>query len=1168
MSCEDGWVDACGRASAFGSVRRKLGRSEHDGVASVAFGARSLHGGSTARGVGPSVRVVFGRRFRCLLACWFALAVWLTIPALARAADTVIGFDDLSAGTQVTTQYSGLGVTFGIDTSGQSDRTGLVDNVGAAFAHSGTNVLNISSGGETSTSDVWAHFDQPRQHVIVYAGDSLSFGNNTADLTGAELDAYDFAGRLLASDGPKNVTADGRTDTEFSVAVATPEISYVRLYDYSSQQGYIVIDDMTFDTPSGPPPPPDFALHAPLTGVTLAAGRSAAAPFYLNRTSNSIGEIGLSVAGLPTGVTATASPNPTSGGDNSTVIVTFSAAADAPGVMNQTVTLTGTAIDPRAGDPSTPRVAYIPVTVYGPGLGGSPFPPGTVDLRAQGIDVTQGIQRGGLLVPSGAGSGGDYGGADLVAGKTTIVRVYADAHGAPAAGVPGVGVALRGYRNGAELRGSPLMPDYGPTSLTDTGESDPAPVYQPERTTGTNAFTFTLPYDWTDVGSLTLIADVYPPVGSLTGGTYGECPDPSCTSNDSFTLNNVTFQETRPFTFCSNVCSGAIRTVAISSKGASTPSNPYEVFKYADAVTPWSGIDIGPFEGTVDVSDALSMKDVAGDISDFFGDPDAGWYLGVGCLSPLGFSTGDSTIAPISYVDDPACDKRPLSGVAHGLFHLFGLPHASTECGGGADNDSDDQNPPQQGEAWRPIVPAPGEPTEIPPDDGIGQLDGIALDTTSSPYKLISSGFDFMSYCANIGGGDPNDWVSLRNWEAVFQQLAVNGTTAARIFRDPTADRSAAVGAGNHNRLRVIAFVDTSGVEITNVLPQSGAPVLAGSPSSAAFTLTARGGSGQVLASVPMTARVGHIDHVGPLDELTADVPARNVDQIQVIAADGQVVASRSRDPHPPRVHILAPRRGSRVGAGPTTLIRWRSRDPDSPKRKAMIDYSRDDGRTWQTIFLGPDRGRAVLPSFYLIASHAARVRVRINDGFNETAAVSSRFTALGAPPIVHIVTPASGGELAGDATLQLAGQALDQTLRQLSGNRMRWFDGPFLLGTGTQLSAGPLPPGANHIRLVAVDRAGRRSSAAVEVTVNQAYLPFLSLAMPKRISRRAQRLTLRAASSLPSVLEIGGKSYALTRSPREIKLSLHLGRTPLLFKLKITAAGHTIPFAAEVGRF
>jgi hypothetical protein len=337
------------------------------------------------------------------------------------------------------------------------------------------------------------------------------------------------------------------------------------------------------------------------------------------------------------------------------------------------------------------------------------------------------------------------------------------------------------------------------------------------------------------------------------------------------------------------------------------------------------------------------------------------------------------------------------------------------------------------------------------------------------------------------------------------------------------------------------------------------------SPPSA-YTLTARNAGGRSLAAVPMTFIPGHSDHAGPLDELIATVPAAHVDSVQ-IASNGAVLASRGRLARAPRVRILAPRRGARLGRAGTILLRWSATDPEHVALTASVDYSRDGGRSWRTIFIGPNRGRALLPSFYFSASRRARVRVRVNDGFNEAVATSAPFTALGAPPQVSILSPTPATRLAGDARLSLSGEAFDQQLRRLSGAQLRWFDGPFALGRGATLTAPPLPPGANRIRLVARDRAGHTATKTVVVSVGSAVPGFLQLNIPAHVSRRATALTIGASSAIPASLSVGRATLQLGRARSELHVRIPRGRKPLLLQMRVTADGHARPFAAEVSR-
>jgi hypothetical protein len=203
------------------------------------------------------------------------------------------------------------------------------------------------------------------------------------------------------------------------------------------------------------------------------------------------------------------------------------------------------------------------------------------------------------------------------------------------------------------------------------------------------------------------------------------------------------------------------------------------------------------------------------------------------------------------------------------------------------------------------------------------------------------------------------------------------------------------------------------------------------------------------------------------------------------------------------------------------------------------------------------------LPGSYLEGSRAARVRIRVGDGFNQTVAVSGRFTVLSAPPQVSISKTLRS--LPGDARLQLQGQAFDQRPAALAGRNLRWFDGPFALGRGTTLSAGPLPPGQNRIRLVASDSGGA-GSASVVVSVSPVRLRFLQLAIPKILAASARKLILHARSAVRATLALGHRRFGL--GPRQKKLSIPVKSAgPLLLHLALSAGGTRTPFSALVKR-
>lgn len=171
------------------------------------------------------------------------------------------------------------------------------------------------------------------------------------------------------------------------------------------------------------------------------------------------------------------------------------------------------------------------------------------------------------------------------------------------------------------------------------------------------------------------------------------------------------------------------------------------------------------------------------------------------------------------------------------------------------------------------------------------------------------------------------------------------------------------------------------------------------------------------------------------------------------------------------------------------------------------------------------------------------------------------------AGPQVTILAPMTRIGLPGDATLELSGEAVDQRSHMLTGRKLQWFDGPYPLGSGAMISAGPLPPGTNRIRLVATDTLGRSASATVLVDVVPVSLPFLRLNTPTHVSRRAHRLTLTAASAIPANLTVGRLTVKLTQTANRLIVPVAPGRKPVLLKITVTANGNPTTFSARVAR-
>jgi hypothetical protein len=825
----------------------------------------------------------------------------------------------------------------------------------------------------------------------------------------------------------------------------------------------------------------------------------------------------------------------------------------------------------------------------------------TYDLRAKGLEVTQGVQTqepafmGGELpslfpaptaetpLPERRFGNVKYKGVQLAAYSKTVVRFFADATGARASGVIGV---LHAYHGDRELPGSPLLAENGSRELADGGC---ACVTAKERANAAASYDFTLPLEWTVSGNvhLTLRGELRQPTQILLpfskvkprAARARECA--KCEGNNRFTLTDIGFLPTPTV---------VIAPVRMLTGGQADLPDPAKVFAPALNLHPGGErFSIEPYQANLDVSAEAGWTEASPECKKYVEDKHFGdckndaylnrvwrWDHAQGGLSDMaiGVNTHERGAASRSLFNLPFGNpdltataeevsarpvavvntSRPLSSIGHELGHLFGRIHASAACDG-------------NGNDW--------------PPDQVGYVDGVGLDRSQrtndpgAPYRVVTgkppskgncSGasppgcggaepehyFDLMSYCGTEG----TDWIAARNWQVEIGTLNRFGQRVgfdARSFPSTsvpyvsaTASRAATV-----KRLHVGALVSAGGAVVTDVAPSAHpAPEAKQSP----YSLVVADGAGAPLSSTRMSATGGHVEGGGAFTELSADVPASAAAGSVSVVQDGAAIATRPRSAHPPTVRVIAPAGGARVARQAT--VRWVATDADDDALTATVAYSRDDGRTWRTIYSGPDQGKALLPGAYFSGSRRARVLVRVSDGFDETGARSARFRAKGAPPLVRIHSAGTAARLLNTSTLVLSGEGFDDASQPITGRRLTWFADRRRIGRGPRLATADLSPGRQRIRLVARDRTGRRGSATVPVRVIATRPQLLSLSGPKRVGRRARSLRLQIAVSVRARLTVNGRSFPVGRKARSVRIPIRAGRGAVRLRLRLSAGG------------
>jgi hypothetical protein len=701
-----------------------------------------------------------------------------------------------------------------------------------------------------------------------------------------------------------------------------------------------------------------------------------------------------------------------------------------------------------------------------------------------------------------------------------------------------------------------------------------------DRASPTRAFTFTLPPDWTAKGNLELRAELVPTDMAFTGITPSECETQACADNNKFTLKDVPFTATSPI---------KITPVALPYSDGDTkfvPPHPVAAFDAARAVLPLGEgqLETPPYLTEIEMGDivfsaSLTDKEKKSQAHARF----KAYANGLHSLNamvepdphPFPFGVNQKEISGITWGSGPtmlARTSRPLRSMAHELIHGLGQPHASKSCGGGTGG--------EVGEDW-------------PPDE-VGWIQGIGIDRRqfsggfTSTYKVIAPDvqlsqpsvvgtpddpdnqwYDLMSYC----GPEANAWISTLNWNDLFDRQK----TGRVLHRHPDGSAhyhgrplfQASPAQAGPNSLQVTGSVDDAGATIHEVGPAE-SPVPAADPASP-YRLVTRDAAGNTLTDTPMATDSGHESESesgsGVTTNLHGQAPIAGAESVE-IASGGTVLAKRTRSANVPSVKVRSPSKGARVGRGRDTVIRWTSSDVDGGPLRAKIDYSANDGKSWRPLTSEVNRNQATVPSGFLSGSRRARLRIRLNDGFNEGSAVSDRFVAVGRRPTVRILSPAAGSrQITSDAPLFLSGEAYDDAGRALRGKRLRWLEGRKLLGRGNAIAVRELRPGRHRIRLEATDGSGRRDSAAVTVRVTQAVPQFLVLTAPKQLAGSARRLKLKVASTVPATLKGGGVRFPVDRKSRSVSIPIKRGSGELRLTLQLRAGKRTTRLQLVVPR-
>jgi len=216
------------------------------------------------------------------------------------------------------------------------------------------------------------------------------------------------------------------------------------------------------------------------------------------------------------------------------------------------------------------------------------------------------------------------------------------------------------------------------------------------------------------------------------------------------------------------------------------------------------------------------------------------------------------------------------------------------------------------------------------------------------------------------------------------------------------------------------------------------------------------------------------------------------------IEHNGAVLATQSVPTGVPRVEILSPRGGERLGAGDVLEIHWAGSHPDHARLTYRIEYSSNGGQSFRLIQAGLRQTTLSWHNRIYPGGDQAVIRVVANDGFHSASATSPPFVVERKPPQVHLIWPRNGQVIAQGQPVRMMAMAWDAEQGALGDRSISWLlDGLIQVGEGAEQRlttvrvrtprgefGQPLPLGEHTLTVRAIDRDGNVAEDSVAILV------------------------------------------------------------------------------------
>ncbi|MEM7130627.1 MAG: hypothetical protein AAF702_30160 [Chloroflexota bacterium] len=342
---------------------------------------------------------------------------------------------------------------------------------------------------------------------------------------------------------------------------------------------------------------------------------------------------------------------------------------------------------------------------------------------------------------------------------------------------------------------------------------------------------------------------------------------------------------------------------------------------------------------------------------------------------------------------------------------------------------------------------------------------------------------DIMSYCHER-------WISGHNYERLLEIIR-RRDRLAQANPNPGSNPSGAppLAGMNQSILLVQGTIQGERAEIIDVRRiELGETVF--SSGTGDYTVRTEDAGGQGLYSEQF-ASVWANDEV---ETFSVVVPHLSAIHRIFILRNNQELASVTASDNPPQVAWITLDQMN-INRSEPTIVQWTASDVDGNELFFSIDYSTDNGSTWQLLQTGlsaissneSQTYQATIDFSLVPGSPTAKLRIRATDGFYTVQdSVTTSFSLPNATPDAFILN-VSGERYVADQLIVLDGVGFDLEDGELAGSSLTWSSThDQRLGTGQRLElvANELSEGEHTITLTARDSGGSIANDYITLTI------------------------------------------------------------------------------------